>query len=74
MFFSSDTFFKNKGYDAFTFENPKIQKHYACLQALALFKDETGFNEKDDDALFPDVEGEFYLFFLNTLLLVNIGY
>ena len=52
-------FFKNKGYDAFTFENPKIQKHYACLQALALFKDETGFNEKDDDALFPDVEGEF---------------
>ena len=42
-----------------TFENPKLAKHYACVQALALFKDETGFDEENgDDEVKPDEEGQ----------------
>jgi ATP-dependent DNA helicase 2 subunit 1 len=49
---------KIPGFSASTFENPRLAKHYACVQALALFKDETGFNEEEDDVVKPDVEGQ----------------
>ena len=45
-------------YDASCFENPELAKHYCCLQALALFKDDTGFFEDDDDCVKPDMEGQ----------------
>ena len=39
------------------FYNPSLQKHYHCLQALALDESEVGWTEEDDDEIVSDRKG-----------------
>ena len=39
------------------FYNPSLQKHYHCLQALALDEPEVGWTEEDDDEIVSDRKG-----------------
>ena len=48
---------KVRSFDPSCFENPKLQKHYAALQALALRKDELDWHEDFDDDVRADHEG-----------------
>ena len=44
-------------FNATLFSNPKLAKFYACLQALALNKDDIEWDEEEDDNVFGDEDG-----------------
>ena len=44
-------------YSASVFDNPELAKHFAALQALAMYK-EIDFTEAEDDLVHPDYEGQ----------------